>query len=296
MNKTKKLVQTVQLALAIAIILFGYTRVRAMPIKTLLFVQNPNKPSNPVKSPSTRDRQTIGQRFQRATRTIPDPPSDIGAPTRRSHAGSRGCRDSAQQHLSTKTKFLTALAPIYQTQDSESVVWGLTTLENPHFWFYVPYQLTSNHAVEFVLQDDRGNYLYRTKFSGTGTLPGILSVQLPSNVSLQTEQNYSWHFLIYCDSSTPSSYVNGLIKRVELSRWESQLNSLTPQERAILYANEGIWYDTLTELAQLRRVAPQNDRLTDDWVSLLQSVGLEELDSEPLIPCCPPEVLQPISQ
>ena len=43
MNKTKKLVQTVQLALAIAIILFGYTRVRAMPIKTLLFVQNPNK-------------------------------------------------------------------------------------------------------------------------------------------------------------------------------------------------------------------------------------------------------------
>ena len=296
MNKTKKLVHTVKLALAIAVILFGYTRVRAMPIKTLLFVQNPNKPSNPVKSTSTRDRQTIGQRFQRATRTIPPPPSDIGAPTRRSHAGSRGCRDLSQQHLSTKTKFLTALAPIYQTKDSESVVWGLTTVEHPHFWFYVPYQLTSNHAVEFVLQDDRGNYIYRTKFSGTGTLPGILSVQLPSNVSLQTEQNYSWHFLIYCDSPTPSSYVNGLIRRVELSRLESQLNSLTPQERAILYADEGIWSDALTELAQLRRVAPQNERLMDDWVSLLQSVGLEELALEPLISCCSPEVLQPISQ
>lgn len=281
MNKTKKLVSIIQLALAIAFIPLNYGQIWAMSINSL----------RQTELPITKKLRPLSQHFQTANSAVPPPPSDIGAPTRRSNAGSRGdCQNSSQPNLSTQTKHLTALAPIYKTNNSDSIVWGLTITEQPHFWFYVPHQLTSNQSMVFVLKDDQGNYLYKTKLAANKIIPGILSVHLPSDVSLKTEQNYySWGLLIYCDLPKPSSYtmnyVNGLIKRVQLSKLEeNKRNSLKPAERANLYAQKEIWYDALTELAKLRLAYPQNKHFRDEWISLLQSLDLEDFAKEPLIP------------
>jgi Domain of Unknown Function (DUF928) len=211
---------------------------------------------------------------------VPPPPSDVGAPTQRSHAGSRGCEEiEGQSSSSDEEKLLTALVPAYQTTDSD-LVWGLTTSERPTFWFYVPYTLTPQYAIEFVLKDDRGNYVYKIKFPGKGTPPGIVSISLPPTVSLLRDRDYAWYFLLYCGARSPDNYINGFIRRVEPPNLDRQLRSTTPRERAILYAEQGIWYEALSELAKSRR-----DR---DWTSLLRSVGLERFAEEPLISCCSP--------
>lgn len=263
MAKTKVIVQKIQLVLAIAFTVFNLKQAQALPEysqteKTLIF-------------------------------NAPPPPPDIGEPGRRSHAGSRGCEEDNKRHSQfDEEKRLTALVPVYKGSNSE-LVWGLTTSNSPTFWFYVPYQLTPKYSIEFVLKDDRDNYIYKSKSPGKGTPSGIVSLRLPPTVSLKTDKNYSWYFLIYCQSPTPASYVNGLIRRVERPNLNERLKSVTPQERAILYAEQGIWYEALTELAQLHRTSAENDKLDRDWISLLRSVGLERLASETLIQCCSPE-------
>jgi hypothetical protein len=167
---------------------------------------------------------------------------------------------------------------------------GLTVAEFPTFWFYVPYTLTVKYSVEFVLKD--GNeYVYKTKLPGMGTPPGVVNLSLPPTVPLQANKDYDWYFLIHCDSQNKDKFVfvNGLVRRVERPYLKKQLESVTLQKRLILYAAEGIWYDALTGLAELRRTYPQSDKLKDNWASLLQSVGLKDLTSQPLVPCCSPK-------
>jgi hypothetical protein len=259
MNKTKVTFHKIRFVFAIALTFLFATNVQAQPFnhtqieKPLIF-------------------------------NAPPPPPDVGAPTQRSHAGSRGCEEiEGQSSSSDEEKLLTALVPAYQTTDSD-LVWGLTTSERPTFWFYVPYTLTSQYAIEFVLKDDQGNYVYKVKFPGEGTPPGIISLRLPPTVSLLRDRDYTWYFLLYCGARAPDNYINGFIRRVERPNLEHQLRSISPRERAILYAEQGIWYEALTELIQLRR-----DNNKRDWTRLLQSVGLERLAGEPLIPCCSPE-------
>lgn len=270
MNKARGPIQAIQFACAISLALLGCMQVEAQPVSRLLLVQPP------ATTPSKQLNESL-------TFAAPKPPAGIGAPTRRSNAGSRGCPTS-----SDKKKPLTALVPVYETPN-QRLVWGVTTAEQPTFWVYLPYRFAPEHSVEFVLKDDQENYVYKTKFPGQGTPPGIVNLRLPSSVSLEANKDYSWHFLTYCDSQTPSSYVNGLIRRVERPSLESQLKLAKSQERTTLYATNGIWHDALTNLAELRRNNPENKNLKNDWARLLQSIGLEQLASETFVQCCSPE-------
>lgn len=198
-----------------------------------------------------------------------------GAPGQRDAAATRGnlsCPSGDKPPL-------TALVP--------STNLGLTVTEHPTFWFYVPYTLTPKHSIEFVLKDGK-KYVYKTKFPGMGTPPGVVSLRLPSTVSLEADKDYDWYFLIYCDLQNKNKFVfvNGSVRRVKRSDLKSQLQSATPQQRLTLYATNGIWYEALTNLAERMRAYPQDDKLNDDWAGLLQSVGLEAIATESIIQCC----------
>ena len=82
----------------------------------------------------------------------------------------------------------------------------------------------------------------------------------------------------------------GWVQRISPSlTLTSQLKQATPQQQATLYAQNGIWFDALTTLAEQRLANPQDARLSEDWNNLLKAVGLEKLTTTPLIQCCKPK-------
>ncbi|AFY34519.1 DUF928 domain-containing protein [Calothrix sp. PCC 7507] len=224
----------------------------------------------------------------------PPPPPDRGAAGDRGSAASRGCATNSQS--------LTALVPAYeQTVNQEkrpaisvTKVWGLTTAEHSTFWFFVPHNISAIATTEFVLKDESnkpGKTIYRTLVTPPQT-PGIVSIHLPSSTEpLEIGKMYHWFFKVRvkCDPQQPAQleYVEGWVQRVSPNpSLAERLKQATPQQQVGLYAENGIWYDALTTLAELRRAKPQDATLKADWTSLLNSAGLEKLTTQPLIDCC----------
>lgn len=90
---------------------------------------------------------------------------------------------------------------------------------------------------------------------------------------------------VYCGdpkSSSDNFYVDAWVQRVAIApELQNQLKA-KPGDY-VAYAANNIWYDTLTNLAELRRNSPQNVVINRDWVELLKSVGLEDLAQTPIV-------------
>lgn len=196
--------------------------------------------------------------------------SSRGRPGRRGGTGSRG--DCPPVEVS-----LTALMP-----DNNS---GSSVEAHPTLWFYVPYQSDEVREGEFSLQDEQNNDVYRTTFTLSGT-PGIVGFNLASAAPLEINKKYQWYVKLYCSGQKSSApvFVRGWVERVALKpELERQLQTVaTPRERIALYAQNGIWYSALSELAKLRLAEPQNATLNNDWANLLRDVGLENLTQKPI--------------
>ena len=197
-----------------------------------------------------------------------EPPND-GAPGDREDAGSRPfCPQS-------DTPF-TALVP--------GTNLGFTAAEYPTFWLYTPYP---SGVVELVLKDEyTKDTVYQTQFQLPDG-PGIISLQLPDAAPpLEIGKKYRWTFDFLCHSPSVVLSVTGVILRKPLtSALQPQLAIASPQQRVVLYAQQGLWYETLTELAQLRLANPQDTELAATWAALLQDpwVGLPKLAPAVLI-------------
>ncbi|MEH2247998.1 DUF928 domain-containing protein [Nostoc sp.] len=224
----------------------------------------------------------------------PPPPPDRGATGDRGGAASRGCGVS--------NKSVIALVPVYnetlkqgQTEAvSVTKVWGLTTEEYPSFWFFVPYQKSAINSIEFVLKDESSKLsqtLYRTTVT-IPEVPGIISIRLGATTPpLQVDKMYHWFFKIkiICNPQQPpeQEYVEGWVQRVNLNpKLVDSPKQGTLQQRVKLYAENGVWYDALTTLAELRLAKPEDPTLAVEWMNLLKSVDLENLAKQPLIKCC----------
>lgn len=228
-------------------------------------------------------------------RFTPPSPPDRGAPSGRQQGGaSRGPCPAVD-------KPLTALVPATQKTlagtkggspalDTFESVWGLTAAEYPTLWFYIPYLLTPKLPIEFVLQDDQGNDVYKTTLTMSETPPGIVKFRLPSTAApLEVGKMYHWYFSATCAPDAPV-FVEGWVQRVVLlPTLASQLQKATPRESIALYAANGYWYDALTTLAELRSANLGDATLKSDWVSLLHSVDLDAIAEEPIVQCCTPK-------
>jgi hypothetical protein len=198
-------------------------------------------------------------------------PEGLEAPGRRVAGGSRS---PEEKNCSSGQKPLTAVVP------NSNI--GLTTQANPNFFFYVP---QTSATLEFVLhdQDKKHKQIYKSSEKG-----GIVSIAF-NKAPLEVGKEYRWSFSIICNPKERSKdkFVEGVIKRVQTEpQLASKLATASPQERANLYAEAGIWQDSLASLAQLLSSNPNNGELKAEWEALLtsKSVGLDNLVSEPLIP------------
>jgi hypothetical protein len=181
---------------------------------------------------------------------------------------------------------LTALSPFIQKTASTMDVWGLTTKTHPSFWFYVPLAKNFEYPVEFALQDEAGNPIYKTAIA-LPDQPGVIAVTLPETVpSLELNKRYRWFFSIYCDPERlwPPIFVEGVIARVNLNQAiAQQLATAKPDQQPAIYAENGIWYETITTLAKLRLKNPQDSKLQAEWRNLLISIGLGEIATQPIV-------------
>lgn len=147
---------------------------------------------------------------------------------------------------------------------------GLTTAAYPSFWFYIPYAPKDMHSIEFSLHNqEETTTLYRTSLQLTKT-PGAIGISLPPHPehSLKLNESYHWYLIVNCQPK--KTFENDLV----LDGWVSRVQ-LSP--------NRVIWYDALTNLANLYLSEPQNLEVKKAWVKLLTSVGLEKLTQTPVV-------------
>ncbi|MCC5638784.1 DUF928 domain-containing protein [Nostoc sp. CHAB 5844] len=165
----------------------------------------------------------------------------------------------------------------------------LTTVEQPKLFFYLPKTAkTFIQGFELIVQDADKKVIYKQKYK-VNQKSGIFSLDLPVNKNqplLEVGREYNWIFLVICNNSDRSldQVVAGTVKQIVPDKnLTSKLKTASPRERAALYAANGIWYDSLAILAQLRRQRPNDAALQTDWQSLLESVKLANIVPEPLL-------------
>jgi len=200
------------------------------------------------------------------------PPPDVTAPDNRRGATHRG--EACPKDLS--------IIPLIPKSND-----GLTLGESPTFFAYVSHSSTQ---VEFTLQDtdEKGTEVYKTTFKVDK--PGIVEVSIPAigdgQKFLEIGQRYQWSFSVVCDQKDRSGdyFVYGVVQRIEPQETlKNDLANADPMARAIAYAKNGIWYETLATLAQMRRLAPDDSRLRAEWTELLESQGLTSVADQPLV-------------
>jgi Domain of Unknown Function (DUF928) len=167
-----------------------------------------------------------------------------------------------------------------------------TIKDYPTIWVYLPYTAQEATNGEFSLQDGDIE-VYRTRLK-LPTKSGIVGITLPSTIpALKVGKEYRWYFDINCslnvsadNSQTPAS-VTGIVQRKLISvELEKGLKTAkTPLENIFVYAKHDIWYEAITELAQLRLNEPNNSTFKKVWVELLNNdnFGLGKLSQEPIV-------------
>jgi len=202
-------------------------------------------------------------------------PPDFGTP--RTTAGGATRSDSCAVGQTP----LTALVPVPKKGSGPL---GLTIQERPSFFLYLP--KTSAQTAEFTLVDADFNDVYRTMIPLSGQI-GVVQFQLPPDAPpLEVGKMYQWFFNIVCEprDRLRDAFVSAWIQRVEPdSALVGALSKATPRQRPNVYAQAGIWQDTLEALSELRQTQPMDVSLTSEWTNLLKSVGLEKISGGPPI-------------
>ncbi|MBE9128239.1 MULTISPECIES: DUF928 domain-containing protein [unclassified Coleofasciculus] len=176
---------------------------------------------------------------------------------------------------------------------------GTTVAEYPTVFWYLP--KTTAWGVKFVLRDAKKQEIYSTQYAFTHYTekgadgfdqelvigaPGMMSLTLPASGGLpplEIGQEYTWQLTLMCDrTDRGGDYdVYGGFKRVEpepmLAR---RLEQADPRQQVAIYADERLWYETLSTLIELRRTNPNDPNLTEAWNTLINSVGLNELSED----------------
>jgi hypothetical protein len=256
------------------------------PSKTLAQSKAFTRQPTPVKKSLSRKKSVPNQGKSpffksRSTRL---PVADRGAP-----GGTIGA--AVQGPCPAVNTPLTALIPTFRSAAAAvAEPFGTTTLGHPTFWFYIPYSENSQRTAEFVLFNEAEDDVYTTEIKLTN-VPGVISIPLPKTVTeLQVGNEYRWVFSMMCDPSNRSGdiSVNGWIQRVNLGDVATSqlLKAASAEEKVEIYFENGLWYDALTTLAELRRQKPKDDKISAYWDLLLKSVKLGNFTPENISSCC----------
>ncbi|MBV6626843.1 MAG: DUF928 domain-containing protein [Rivularia sp. (in: Bacteria)] len=158
---------------------------------------------------------------------------------------------------------------------------GLTAKQRPSIMVYIP--ATTAQKAFFSVQDENFNHHYQT----TLDLPqeaGVMEIKLPASApALSTGKKYQYSLAIICGEylEPDDRLISGWIERVD--KKGNRLDRKVSVELASELAAEGMWYDALSTLAELRKSQPSNQYVANSWQQLLNSVGLNEIAQESIV-------------
>ncbi|MBD2340316.1 DUF928 domain-containing protein [Calothrix sp. FACHB-156] len=168
----------------------------------------------------------------------------------------------------------------------------LSVKDYPTIWVYLPYSAQEVTHAEFSLQDG-DTEVYRTRLN-LPSKSGIMGITLPSSIpALKVDKKYRWYVDINCTSpispnnSLTTASITGVVQKklisVELDR--DLKTARTPLDKIFVYAKHDIWYEAITELAQLRLHEPNNSNFKKVWIDFLNTkkFSLGNIAQEPII-------------
>ena len=189
------------------------------------------------------------------------PEESVGGASR----GKQCPNNSIEQSLS-----LTPLLPVGSR--------SLTMESHPTLLVYIP--KTSAKTALFSLRDANEDYDYLTEMT-ISDRAGIIRLTIPDDApALDVNQEYQWSLSLLCDKKLrPDSPVaQGDIMRVATDSFlTEQLAQADLLESATIYGQAGLWYETISSLAELKSINPTDQDISDNWEGLLTSVGLEDV-------------------
>ena len=174
------------------------------------------------------------------------PPKNSRRP-RRSHTGGsvRGCGDD-----------IVAIAPRFNSV-------GQTTSTNPTFvWYnFSP----DNDPVEFQLYrlrpDDSAEVITIKQFETSQQ--GYMTYTLAATeANLDVGETYMWQIVIYCDTDfeNPGHYSSAELDVVDVPAEVVGVIADNPTRRSEIYAEAGLWYDAIAEVANAESATIQASR------------------------------------
>jgi hypothetical protein len=203
------------------------------------------------------------------------PPVGIGAPYIRVAGGTRG-------GCGITEKAIPALIALHPDEGE-----GLTISGRPTLWLYVPQGFSPNE-VQLSIGDSR-NPIYQKTLPKLKT-GGVVGLRLPDNMELmQPNERIEWQLRLSCNTQT--DLTRGTIRRVLLERTQQQAFQQLPiEDKLEFYAEQGLWYETLTMIAERRRQDPRDTRFQAIWETLMKAdnppsrqLSLNSLSNVPII-------------
>lgn len=148
-----------------------------------------------------------------------------------------------------------------ETDPDTELVGGLTVLEHPTFWFYIPYTADPEtpkkqlRIAQFVLLDEGYHPVFNELISAElRDTPGLIEYLLP--YGLEPDELYRWYFSVICDIDKLSRnpVVRGWVERIELtSDLQTALDNASIFDQYLVYAENEIGFETVNSLVSIRR-------------------------------------------
>jgi hypothetical protein len=185
-----------------------------------------------------------------------------GAPGGRVGGGTRGIGDELI------TLFL--LAPNHV---------GLTAQEQPTLYWYL--SKPTNLPIEVTIIEDQAIYPLLEKRISVPIQPGINRIRLSDyGISLLLGEQYRWFIAAIpaADRRSKDIIAGGFIERIEVSEaLRMKLFQADKLNIPHLYAELGIWYDTIMAISELIEANPNDMNLRKQRAALLEQVGLSQV-------------------
>lgn len=198
------------------------------------------------------------------------PPSDNQQPEETEGAASRQtnkCAADSQSSVDSDLK-LTAIAP----QSN----YGLTTLERPDLWVYVPETSAKRAILSIRAEGKTPHWQQSVELDGS---PGVVGIKLAADApALEMGKNYQWAVILVCNErpNPNDPVVISWIRRVANINRASATSTL---EQVSSYAESGIWYDALNILISSKSSQANWQNL---WNEYLESAGLIKIANLPV--------------